>query len=322
MPLHPNVRRCTHIQITGHRCGSPALKQEYFCYFHTRMIKGVQTRVDSQIHPVALIENAEAIQAAIMHMIDAVLKGTIDIKRANVVLKALHIAVRNSRNVYFHIRSDDMVREVPNYAEQYLTEHPELGPPITHVAPDAPVREAEQSSAEDCHPEEAQAFAKRIPANEAPAPSVSRGSLHLPADPAVLPNASQEKATAERGTDLAAERRQNAAHGASRGNQAENPPAPEGRQTNCDPSERSSAAGQNSLSSPKEKPYADNTPPLTNRQTELNQELKKLEACIEGAMRGDWRDLRTVFNAIGLTPRKPPSSQKPAPTKKARNNVR
>jgi hypothetical protein len=29
-----------------------------------------------------------------MHMIDAVLKGTIDNKRANIVLKALHIAVR------------------------------------------------------------------------------------------------------------------------------------------------------------------------------------------------------------------------------------
>ena len=80
MPLHPNVRRCTHIQVTGHRCGSPALKQEYFCYFHTRMIKGVQTRVDSQIHPIALIESAEAIQAAIMHTIDAVLKGTIEIR--------------------------------------------------------------------------------------------------------------------------------------------------------------------------------------------------------------------------------------------------
>jgi len=129
MPLHPNVRRCTHIKVTGHRCGSPALKQEYFCYFHTRMIKGVQTRVDSEIHPVALIENPEAIQAAIMHMIDAVLKGTIDNKRATIVLKALYIAVRNSRNVYFHIRQDDMVREVPNYAHQYLTEHPEQGPP-------------------------------------------------------------------------------------------------------------------------------------------------------------------------------------------------
>jgi len=133
MPLHPNVRRFTHIKITGHRCGSPALKHEYFCYFHTRMIKGVQTRVDSEIHPLALIENAEAIQCALMHMIDAVLKGTIDIKRANLVLKALHIAVRNSKNVYFHIRADDIVREVPNYAQQYLSEHPEHNPPSPHL---------------------------------------------------------------------------------------------------------------------------------------------------------------------------------------------
>jgi hypothetical protein len=286
MPLHPNVRRCTHIQITGHRCGSPALKQEYFCYFHTRMIKGVQTRVDSQIHPVALIENAEAIQAAIMHMIDAVLKGTIDNKRANIVLKALHIAVRNSRNVYFHIRRDDMVREVPNFAEQYLTEHPELGPPITHVAPDAPVRGAEQSSAEDCHPEEEQAFAKRGPANE--------GSLHSPADPAVLSN---QKSHPE----------------GARKRDSKDP----------DTANRGEAASGNSSNPPegnRKKATCDKTPPLTNRQTELNQELKKLEACIEGAMRGDWRDLRTVFNAIGLTPRKPATSQKPAPHKEARNN--
>jgi hypothetical protein len=291
MPLHPNVRRCTHIQITGHRCGSPALKQEYFCYFHTRMIKGVQTRVDSQIHPVALIENAEAIQAAIMHMIDAVLKGTIDIKRANVVLKALHIAVRNSRNVYFHIRSDDMVREVPNYAEQYLTEHPELGPPITHVAPDVPVRDAEQGSAGDCHPEEAQAFAKRRPANEEPAPSVSRGSLHPPADPAAPPNQKSHPEQAR----------------------------PSRESKDPDNANRGEAASGNSLNPPggnRKKATSDNTPPLTNRQTELNQELKKLEACIEGAMRGDWRDLRTVFNAIGLTPPKPPSRQRAAPGKK------
>jgi hypothetical protein len=268
------------------------------------MIKGVQTRVDSQIHPVALIENAEAIQAAIMHMIDAVLKGTIDIKRANVVLKALHIAVRNSRNVYFHIRRDDMVREVPNYAEQYLTEHPELGPPITHVAPDAPVRGAEQGSAEDCHPEEAQAFAKRSPAKEDCHPEeeqafakrgpANEGSLRSPADPAALPN---QKSHPE----------------GARKRDSKDP----------DTANRGEAASGNSSNPPvgnRKKATSDNTPPLTNRQTELNQELKKLEACIEGAMRGDWRDLPTVFNAIGLTPRKPPTSQKPAPHKKARNN--
>jgi hypothetical protein len=260
MPLHPNVRRCTHIQITGHRCGSPALKKEYFCYFHTRMIKGVQTRVDSQIHPIALIENAEAIQAAIMHMIDAVLKGTIDNKRANIVLKALHIAVRNSRNVYFHISQDEMVREVPNYAKQYLTEHPELNSPEPHAA-NAPEPRAESKKT------------------------------------AAEPNHGSDR-TAATAAKSAAERRKNAAHGASRGNKAENHEAPDERKRSCDPLP------------------VDTTPPLTTRQSERCEEVKKLEASIEGAMRGNWRDLRTVFNAIGLTPRKPPASHQVAPRKK------
>ncbi|MGA9963977.1 MAG: hypothetical protein WBQ10_02135 [Terriglobales bacterium] len=86
-----------------------------------------------------------------------------------------------------------------------------------------------------------------------------------------------------------------------------------------DTANRGEAASWNSSNPPKgnrEKATTDNTPPLTNRQTELNQGLKNLEASIEGAMRGDWRDLRTVFNAIGLTPPKPPTSQRAAPRKK------
>src|ERR1035438_9094291 len=31
MPVHSNVRSCTHIKVTGVRCGSPALRGEQFC---------------------------------------------------------------------------------------------------------------------------------------------------------------------------------------------------------------------------------------------------------------------------------------------------
>ena len=238
MPLHPNVRRCTHIHVTGHRCGSPALKHQYFCYFHTRMIKGVQTRVDSQIHPIALIENAEAIQAAIMHMIDAVLKGTIDNKRASIVLKALYIAVRNSRNVYFAIRQDDMVKEVPNYAQQYLTEHPELNAcgSSDEVSP-----QPENDQKKKSHPERARQRESKDP-HPANSGNGAAGNSH---------HGSQES---------------------------------------------------------REEPCADFTPPLTTRQSQRWNEIKNLEASIENANRGNWRDLRTVFNAVGLTPRKPPGT--------------
>lgn len=105
--------------------------------------------------------------------------------------------------------------------------------------PEYPISEIEDlNPAKDCHPEEAQAFAKRRPANE--------GSMHL-----------------------------------------SSPHQSEGNG---------------------EKPGDDIIPPLTTEQSKRRQEIEKLEASIEGAMRGNWRDLRTVFNAVGLTPRKPPTS--------------
>jgi hypothetical protein len=115
MPIHPNVKVCTHIKVTGVRCGSPALRGEQFCYFHQRMIRGVATPPNARLHPIALIENEEAIQASLMEVINALARNTIDFKRAELILRALHIAVRNARRVRFNLRENEMVREVPTY---------------------------------------------------------------------------------------------------------------------------------------------------------------------------------------------------------------
>lgn len=124
------VRICTHIRVTGHRCGSPALRGQFFCYFHARLIKGVRTRVDSQIDPIAIFDDAESIQVGIMQLFHKLLHEQIDYKRAVLLLRALHIASKNARRVRFDLQRSTMVREVPDYAAQYLHEHPELGPPL------------------------------------------------------------------------------------------------------------------------------------------------------------------------------------------------
>jgi hypothetical protein len=116
MPLHKNVRVCTHVKVTGVRCGSPALRGEQFCYFHQRMIRGVPTPPESRLHPIALIENEEAIQASLMEVINALARNTIDVQRAALILKALYIAVINSRRVRFQAYSSSMVKQVPEYA--------------------------------------------------------------------------------------------------------------------------------------------------------------------------------------------------------------
>jgi hypothetical protein len=113
MPLNPNVKICTHVKVTGLRCGSPALREEKFCYFHQRMIRGVPTPKSARIHPIALIENEEAIQVALMETINAIVRNTIDMQRANLILRALNIAVRNSRRVRFDRCESEMIRKLP-----------------------------------------------------------------------------------------------------------------------------------------------------------------------------------------------------------------
>jgi hypothetical protein len=115
MPHHPNVKICTHIKVTGVPCGSPALVGKRFCYFHERMIHGVRTPPKSRIHPMALIENEEGIQVAVMETINAIVRNAIDLKRASLILRALSIASQNARRVHFGSLENQMVRTIPDY---------------------------------------------------------------------------------------------------------------------------------------------------------------------------------------------------------------
>ena len=111
----PNFKNCTHIKVTGVRCGSPALRGEQFCYFHQRMLRTVKGPPASRVHHAALLEDEKSIQASLMEVVNALLRGTIELKRAELILRALNTAVRNIRRVHFGLHTDDMVKEVPEY---------------------------------------------------------------------------------------------------------------------------------------------------------------------------------------------------------------
>jgi len=115
MAVNPNTRVCSHIKVNGIRCGSPALRQEVFCYFHQRMIRGVRTPPKSRLHPIANFEDAQAIQASLMEVVNALVRNQIDVPRARLVLRALSIAVRNAGKTHFDCWQSDMVKEVPEY---------------------------------------------------------------------------------------------------------------------------------------------------------------------------------------------------------------
>ena len=143
-----------------------------------------------------------------------------------------------------------MVREVPDYAQQYLIEHPEFGPPLSQ----------RQASPIPC--------GAGAPAREA----ATKAGIEIEAQaaPQAEPQtASKESASATE--EPAAKRRQTTAHGASRGTKPENDPAPQERKQ-----------------------------PQRATQEEEN-ELKRVQAAIAGAERGNWRDLRTVFEFAGIS---------------------
>jgi hypothetical protein len=115
MAVNPNTRVCTHIKVNGIRCGSPSLRQEVFCYFHQRMLRGVRTPPKSRLHPIANFEDPQAIQASLMEVVNALVRNHIDVARARLILRALSIAARNASKTRFDCWQNDMVKEVPEY---------------------------------------------------------------------------------------------------------------------------------------------------------------------------------------------------------------
>ena len=114
-------KSCMHIKVTGVRCGSPALRGEQFCYFHQRMFRTVRVPA-SRVHQAALLEDEESIQTSLIETVNGLLRGTLELKRAELVLRALNIAVRNIRRVHFGLDPERMVKEVPDYPTPPLEE--------------------------------------------------------------------------------------------------------------------------------------------------------------------------------------------------------
>jgi hypothetical protein len=112
----PTSTTCTHIKVTGVRCASPSLRGEQFCYFHQHAHRGVRKPPQSRLHPIAILEDEESIQSSLMEVINALMRNTIDLKRAELILRALHIAVKNARRAKFDIHAGDTVKEIPEYA--------------------------------------------------------------------------------------------------------------------------------------------------------------------------------------------------------------
>jgi hypothetical protein len=98
--------RCEHIKSNGVRCGSPALRDEIYCYFHHIWRKENDRQPflpdpNGMVWNLPILEDADGIQMAIQLVLDSVLCNKMDLRRANTLLYGLQTAAANVKRTHF-----------------------------------------------------------------------------------------------------------------------------------------------------------------------------------------------------------------------------
>ena len=119
---HDPKRRylCRHIHTDGHRCGSPALRAQNFCYYHDRQrLPNAPLAGRTGIFRMQPIDDRAAIQIALFDILSRLTAGDLDTKRASILLYGLQIA---SSNLAARDKQQPTTQPI-----EHLTTHPHIG---------------------------------------------------------------------------------------------------------------------------------------------------------------------------------------------------
>jgi hypothetical protein len=100
------IPQCQHFKTNGTRCGSPALRNRKFCFFHQRYhdLRHLRRERPSLPLRLPLLEDANAVQISVQEVIDAVAEERLDPRRAGLMLYGLNTAACNLKNTEFEPR--------------------------------------------------------------------------------------------------------------------------------------------------------------------------------------------------------------------------
>src|SRR2546429_4634484 len=98
--------RCQHIKTNGTQCGSPALRNGEYCYFHRRWRMTTVDLSHSAHHVTTefvlpVLEDADSIQITLGQIMRMIVCRQVDTKAAGLLLYALQIASANLRRTRF-----------------------------------------------------------------------------------------------------------------------------------------------------------------------------------------------------------------------------
>lgn len=126
-----DVPRCQHVKVNGTQCGSPALRRRRHCYFHDRMLDGKRRFAASReakprpVFSIGLLEDANAVQVALMQVLQLLGGGQMDMKMAGLMLYGLQTASANLKNTKFEAEKPTDVVIDRNTVEQTCINGPQ-----------------------------------------------------------------------------------------------------------------------------------------------------------------------------------------------------
>jgi len=89
-------RNCRHVMPTGATCQSPAMRQSAYCYFHGRLHRN-PGRAHASRMPIRVpdLNSEKAIQASLTQVLNGLMDGSIEPRRAGRFLFGLQIATKS-----------------------------------------------------------------------------------------------------------------------------------------------------------------------------------------------------------------------------------
>jgi hypothetical protein len=139
--------RCRHIKVSGTQCGSPALRNKNFCFYHQQdrpMTVECYSEGEYATGEIALpvFEDAHSIQVVIRQVVQMVLQKRIERKTASLLLYALQIASSNLKRMELEKPQPEQVvtdletdpkSETPMAAPSETASETSAGTPPTNV---------------------------------------------------------------------------------------------------------------------------------------------------------------------------------------------
>jgi hypothetical protein len=118
------IARCQHIKINGTQCGCPALRDRRLCFFHHKWqeatnacnANAARRRVEACNFHIPILEDANAVQVALMEVMRMLLYQEIGHKTAALLLYALQTASSNLHHTNFDPRPEQVLTDATQLA--------------------------------------------------------------------------------------------------------------------------------------------------------------------------------------------------------------